>query len=336
MGLRLAAFIALAGLLAAAPPLLEAPGAQGPSSGPLPRTPWGDPDLQGVWNNNTVVPLQRPADHAGREALTAEEVAERFHRTSSGLFPQDHSDSPPPRGGASYNEFWFEWGEDTNRTSLIVDPPDGRLPPLTAEAAARLAENPFPYGGRNGLDSWEGLSLFERCITRGMPGGTLPGFYNHNYHILQTPGLVVIVYEMLHDARIIPLDDGAAARRRVPQWLGTPRGRWEGDTLVVETAGFNARANQRGPGGGSGAAMIFTDFSGSRQARLVERFRRVADDVIDYQFTLDDPAEFERPFTVAIPMRKTDGVLFEYACHEGNYGLVNALRSARYAERAER
>ncbi len=141
---------------------------------------------------------------------------------------------------------------------------------------------------------------------------------------------------MLHDARVILLDAGAAARRRVPQWLGTPRGRWEGDTLVVETAGFNARANQRGPGGGSGAAMIFTDFSGSGQARLVERFRRVAEDVIDYQFTLDDPAEFERPFTVAIPMRRTDGVLFEYACHEGNYGLVNALRSARYAERAER
>ena len=301
---------------------------------PSPRTPWGDPDLQGVWNNNTVVPLQRPPDLAGRQALTAEEVAERFHRTASGLFPQDHSPTPPPRGGASYNEFWFEWGTDTNRTALIVDPPDGRLPALTASAARRLAAAPFSYGGSGGLDSWEGLSLFERCITRGMPGAVLPGFYNHNYHILQTPDYVVIVYEMLHDARIIPLDGGGRPAPGIRQWLGVPRGRWDGETLVVETTRFNDRANQRGPGGGgAGAAMIFTDFSASRHARLVERFTRVAADAIDYQFTLDDPTEFTHPFTVAIPMRRTAGTLFEYACHEGNYGLVNGLRSARFEER---
>ena len=299
------------------------------------RTPWGHPDLQGVWNNNTVVPLQRPTDLAEKQQLTDEEVAERFHRTSSRLFPQDHSDTPPQRSGASYNEFWFEWGEDTNRTSLIVDPPDVRLPSLMPTAARRLADNPFPYGGRGGLDSWEGLSPFERCITRGMPGAMLPGFYNHNYQILQTPEFVVILYEMLHDARVIPLDDAPRPFHTVRQWLGVPRGRWEGDTLVVETTNFNDKTNLRGPGGGSGS-MVFTDFATSEHGYLVERFTRISEGAIDYQFTLDDPTEFARPFTAAIPMRKTDGAIYEYACHEGNYAIVNSLRSARFEERAEK
>ena len=302
-----------------------------------PRTPWDDPDLQGVWNNNTVVPLQRPTDLADVSELTEEEIAERFHRTSSGLFPQDDPDSSPERRGVSYNEFWFEWGADTNRTSLIVDPPDGRLPDLTPDAQQRLASHPFPYGGRAGLDSWEGLSLFERCITRGMPGAMIPGFYNHNYQILQTPTHVVILYEMLHDARVIPLDDSPRPSHTVRQWLGVPRGRWEGETLVVETTRFNAKTNMRGPGGGGGgSAMIFTDFAGSEHARLIERFTRVSDDAIDYQFTLDDPTEFTAPFTVSLPMRRIQGALYEYACHEGNYALVNSLRSARRAEEARR
>ena len=309
-----------------------------------------------------MVPLQRPADLGDKRTLTDEEVAERFHNTSSRLFPQDHAD--PGRQGASYNEFWFEWGEDTNRTSLIVDPADGRLPPLTPTAAASLAEDPFSYGGSAGLDSWDGVSLFERCITRGMPGAMIPGFYNHNYQILQTPHTVVILYEILHDARVIPLDDTPRPPTNVRQWLGVPRGRWDGETLVVETTHFSdtsnqrgpggnsggamiftdfsasehthliERSNQRGPGGNSGGAMIFTDFSASEHTHLIERCTRVSSDRIAYQFTLDDPTEFTRPFTAEIPMRRIDGAIYEYACQEGNYALANMLRSARAAERA--
>ena len=307
-------------------------GVQTQSPVDVPRTAWGHPDLQGVWNNNTVVPLQRPAALGDKRTLTDEEVAERFHNTSSGLFPQDHAN--PGGRGASYNEFWFEWGEDTNRSSLIVDPLDGRLPPLTPTAAASLAEDPFSYGGSAGLDSWDGVSLFERCITRGMPGAMMPGFYNHNYQILQTPRAVVILYEMLHDARVIPLDDTPRPPTNVRQWLGVPRGRWDGETLVVETTHFSATSNQRGPGGDSGGAMVFTNFSASGHTRLVERFTRVSPDRIAYQFTLDDPTEFTRPFTAESPMRRIDGAIYEYACHEGNYALANMLRSARAAERA--
>ncbi|MDE2904665.1 MAG: hypothetical protein OXQ28_01125 [Acidobacteriota bacterium] len=297
-----------------------------------PRTAWGDPDLQGIWNNNTVVPLQRPAELAARQELTAEEVAVRFHDRASSLFPQDHADSTtdtslgPTRGGVSYNEFWFEWGQDTNRTSLIVDPPDGRLPAATPAEEARQRVRTDSYIGAR-FDSLEDFNAFDRCITRGLPGAMMPGFYNHNYHILQTPDYVALVVEMIHDARIIPLDGRGHAPAGIRQWLGDSRGRWEGDTLVIETTNFNAKILRRGG----------TVLGGDERLRVVERLRRVDADTIDYQVTVTDPTVWTAPWTASIPMnRRAEGTLFEYACHEGNYGLTNILTGARAAEEPSR
>ena len=300
----------------------------GDSSWTAPRTAWGDPDLQGIWNNNTVVPLQRPAELAGKQELSPEEVAVRFHERASGLFPQDHADSKtdtslgPTKGGVSYNEFWFEWGQDTNRTSLLVDPPDGRLPPATAEEEARQRLRTDSYVGVR-FESLEDFNAFDRCITRGLPGAMMPGFYNHNYHILQTPDYVALVVEMIHDARIIPLDGRPGVSPHIRQWMGDSRGRWEGDTLVIETTRFNDKILRRGG----------TVLGGDDRLRVVERLTRVDADTIDYQVTVTDPTIWTAPWTASIPMnRRSEGTLFEYACHEGNYGLMNILSGARAQE----
>jgi hypothetical protein len=228
-----------------------------------------------------------------------------------------------------YNEFWFEYGQDTNRTSLIIDPPDGKLPKLTPEAAreeaatqavrARAAVAPVSH-----LD----LSVYDRCITRGLPGAMMPGFYNHNYRIAQTPDHVVLLVEMIHDARIIPLDGRDHLPPAVRQWLGDSRGHWEGDTLVVETTNFNDKVTERVP-------FIPTVFGTGENLRLVERFTRVNEDTIDYRFTVEDPTVFTAPWTAAIPFHRFDGRLFEYACHEGNYALPNMLAGARAAKADE-
>ena len=286
------------------------------------RTPWGHPNLQGLWNNNTVVPLERPDDLAEREELSDEEVAARFQANSDFLFT--------PRDGdpGFYNEFWFEYGQDTNRTSLIIDPRDGKLPPLTPEAAERaaaLANFATLPAVTGDAASWEELSLFDRCITRGMPGAMSPGFYNHNYRILQTPDYVVMLVEMIHDVRIIPLEGRPHPSPAVRQWLGDSVGRWEGDTLVVETTNFTDRVNTRG----------VTVFGGSDQMRLVERFTRVGPDTIDYRYTIEDAANYTAPWTAAIPMTRIDGEIFEYACHEGNYSVENILRGARANEQQQ-
>ena len=298
------------------------------ASGTAPRTAWGDPDLQGIWNNNTVVPLQRPVDLADKQELTSEEVAVRFHDRASGLFPQDHADSTtdtslgPTKGGVSYNEFWFEWGQDTNRTSLIVDPPDGRLPAATPEEEARQRLRTDSYVGAR-FDTLEDFNTFDRCITRGLPGAMMPGFYNHNYHILQTPDYVVLVVEMIHDARVIPLDGRPSASPRIRQWMGDSRGRWEGDSLVIETTNFNDKILRRGG----------TVLGGDTRMRVVERLTRVDAETIDYQVTVTDPTIWTAPWTASIPMnRRSEGTLFEYACHEGNYGLMNILTGARAQE----
>ena len=173
-------------------------------------------------------------------------------------------------------------------------------------------------------DSWEDRNVFDQCITRGLPGAMMPGFYNHNYHILQTPGYVVILVEMIHDARIIPVDGRPHLDQRIGQWLGDSRGRWEGNTLVVETTNFTEKVNDRGT----------TVFGTSKNGRLVERFTRVDEDTIDYQITVDDPTVFTRPWTAAIPMTKTEDPLFEYACHEGNHALPHILSGARAQEKA--
>ena len=286
----------------------------------VPKTPWGDPDLQGVWNNNTVVPLERPEALAGRDSLSAEEVAERRQERSDEFF------GTALGGTGFYNEFWFEYGQDTNRTSLIIEPPSGRLPALTPHAQQEVADvTATRFAAAGSTDHYLDLSAYDRCITRGMPGAMVPGFYNHNYHIMQTPDYVALVVEMIHDARIIPLDGRGHIAPSIRQWLGDSRGTWEGDTLVVETTNVNDKVRER-------PTFVQTVFGTGENLRLVERFTRVDADTIDYRFTVEDDSVFTGSWTAAIPMNRFDGTLFEYACHEGNYGLPNMLRGARVKE----
>ena len=281
-----------------------------------PQTPWGHPDLQGTWSNASTTPLERPADLTGQEVLSDEEWAAR--NSVSGL-----SDDRPIPGVGFYNDYWLEQGELSKRTSLIVDPPDGRLPPPTTEEDQRQSMRTSSYTVEH-FDSWEDFNTLDRCITRGMPGAMIPGvYYNHNYQVLQTPDYIAIVIEMIHDARIIPLDGRDHVVPSVRQWLGDSRGHWDGNTLVVETANFTDKIQQR----------TGTVAGGDENLRVVERFTRVDADTIDYQVTVNDPTVWTGPWTVAAPMTAMDGSLFEYACHEGNYAIPNALRGSRAEEK---
>jgi hypothetical protein len=268
------------------------------------QTPWGHPDLQGTWSNSTTTPMERPADLEGREFLTEEERAAR--NPDSGFSTEIPSEIMPT---GAYNDFWLEQGELSTQTSLIVDPPDGRYPPLTPEAERRRREQRGSFAN-GGFSSWEDFSTYDRCLTRGMPGAMSPGFYNHNYQIFQTPDHVVILVEMIHDARIIPLGGRASLSQEAEQWLGDSRGRWEGDTLVIETT--NLPASDR---------------------HVIERLTRVDTDTIDYRITVIDPAEWTGTWTAAMPMSAIEGPLFEYACHEGNYAVPNMLAGSRADER---
>ena len=278
------------------------------------RTPWGDPDLQGIWTNHDGVPLERPKEYGLRPTLTDAEVAAIEQRN------RDRDSARPTGQVGSYGEVFRERLPRANRTSVIIDPPDGRLPPMTAEGKKLL------LNGRadESLLSWEGRDVSERCITRGLPGAMIAAFYNHNYHILQTPEYVAILIEMYHDARIIPLDSRPRPSDRIAQWLGIPRGHWEGDTLVVETTNFNGRTHTRDN----------FAFGTAVGGRITERYRRVDETTIDYRYTVDDPATFTKSWTAYSPFtRLPDSThLYEYACHEGNYAMANILRGARKQE----
>ena len=284
-----------------------------------PTTPWGDPDLQGFWTNTTQTPLERPDNVEAGELLSAEERAARDAAADVAREARGIEAGTGETG--SYNNFWVERGVNMARTSLIVDPPDGKLPLTAAEAAYRPTRE--SYRDREAAGP-EDRNEYERCISRGMPGAMMPGFYNHNYQIFQIPGYVVIYVEMIHDSRIIPLDGRPHPDSRIKQWMGDSRGRWEGDTLVVETTNFspvNGRAR--------------TVFGGTETTHLVERFTRTGENSIDYQYTLTDPKEYTRPWTASIPMTTLEGGIYEYACHEGNYGLENILLGARALEQAD-
>ena len=285
-----------------------------------PQTAWGDPDLQGVWTNATTTPLERPDDLGDKAVLTGEEWAARNAVTGIRDVPDTGRDV------GFYNDFWLEQGQLNERTSWIIDPPNGKLPVLTPEEQAHVAAL-TQARNQNYLSPriWTDLNTFDRCITRSMPGTMMPGFYNHNYHIFQTPDYVVLAVEMIHDTRIIPLDGRPHLKPSIRQWLGDSRGHWEGNTLVVETTNLPHEPRERG-------LFVFTTGSG---LRLVERFTRVAQDIIDYQFTAHDPSAFVQPLTLSTPMRPLGGTLFEFACHEGNYAIVNMLRGARAEEVAE-
>jgi hypothetical protein len=286
-----------------------------------PRTPYGQPDLQGLWTNATITPFERPSELAGKQVLTEEEAAEFEKRTNQARDADLRNPGTDADVALAYNEFWYDRGTKvipTRRTSLVVDPPDGRVPPMTPEAQSK-AEARLAARRRSPADGPENRSLAERCIlwpTAGPP--MIPSGYNNNYQILQTPGYVVILVEMIHDVRIIPLDGRSHPPQNVRQWMGDSRGHWEGDTLVVDTTNFTDKTTFRGS---------------DENLHLVERFRRVDADTLDYQFTVDDPTSFTRSWTAAIPMTKTDGPIFEYACHEGNYGMTNLLSGARAEEK---
>jgi len=292
--------------------------------GTAPRTAWGDPDLRGVWTGSSITPLERPQEFAGREFLTEAEAAAVEERAA-----RDRVDRPPKPGDpGTYNQIWFDPASrvvPTRRTSLIVDPPDGRLP-FTAEGRSHQVRSTARYGV-GPRDSWVDLDTGERCLTDGMPLPYWTG-YNNNYQLFQSRDYVVILAEMFRDRRIIALD--GRPHGNVPQWLGDARGRWEGDTLVVETTRFADKAHY----------WWVSAWRASRPTlRLTERFTRVDAETIDYQFTVDDPVMFTRPWTAAFPLTTnqasrgvTVGQLYEYACHEGNYALPNVLAGARAAK----
>jgi len=291
---------------------------QGKRPWTAPRTPDGHPDLQGIWDYRSATPLQRPARFAGREFLTPDEV---IAYEQEALERQDGRPPDDARTEESVHPvWWLDYGKTvvkTRRTSLIVDPPDGRIPPLTPEAQKRNATRRAEAATHGPADSYENRSLFERCITRGAPEGLLPGPYNNNLQILQAPGYVALVTEMIHDARIVPMDGRPRSRAAMGRWMGDPRGHWEGDTLVVDTVNFSDKISFRGA---------------TEKLHLVERFTRLDPDTLEYRFTVDDPATWTKPWTVAYPMVKTTGKIYEYACHEGNYGLRNILSNARWEE----
>jgi len=289
-----------------------------------PRTADGQPDLQGMWTNATITPFERPRELAGKAFLTEEEAAALEREAAE---RRQNADERPPRPGdvGNYNDFWFDSGTkvvSTRQTSLVVDPPDGRVPLKPA------AEKKRDLNLTN-LDSYEFMSPWDRCITRG-PGRMFPAGYNNAYQILQTPGYVVILQEMIHEARIIPLDGRPHVDNSVRMWTGDPRGRWEGNTLVVETTNFN----DKGWIATNGASARIRGVSHSDALRLVERFTRTDANTISYQIIVEDPNVFNSPWTVAIPLVRDDGYqIFEYACHEGNKAIDHVLSGARAAER---
>jgi len=293
-----------------------------------PRTPDGKPDLQGIWTNATLTPLERPQDLAGKQVLTPAEAAAYEKQ----LLQQANRDvRKGPADVGAYNELWFDRGTKVvggRRTSLIVDPPDGRIPPLTPAAQKKL-DAEVAHSSLHAADGPEDRPLAERCIlwpTAGPP--MLPGPYNNNYQIVQAPGYVVIQVEMIHETRIIPTDGRPHLPPGIRQWMGDSRGHWEGNTLVVETTNFTGKTSDLSAG------MQRGTYRGSDEnLRLRERFTRVDPETILYEFTVDDPTAFTKPWTAQIPMTKFQGRLFEYACHEGNYALTSILAGARADEK---
>jgi hypothetical protein len=323
MRVSTAAVIAVAALTA-----LSASSASAQSPGwKAPRTPWGEPDLQGTFSNRTITPFERSAELQGREFFTREEAAalEKRAEDQSG----DEARTKGTRGDVerAYNDFWWDRGTKVTslRTSLVVDPPDGRVPPQTDDARKRAAEEAkrpaFRGAGASGrgTDTWLDRSTFERCITRGMPAAMTPTAYNNNYRITQSPGFVAIEIEMLGGTRVIPTDGRSHISRGIRQWMGSSVGRWDGDTLVVETTNFTDKVLYRGA---------------AENLHLIERFTRVGPNEIDYRVTITDPSTFTRPWTLAVPYVVTGEAMYEYACHEGNYGMVGILSGAREEERA--
>jgi hypothetical protein len=316
---------------------------QAPTRSPYktPRTAWGDPDLQGVWPGTDFVgvPLQRPASFGERNVLTDEEFKAR-QAAAARQTDEDNAEfnidavtaeqeargtvggpvSPPPH--------WLERGKPSYQASLIVDPPDGRMPPQTPEAGERARAQRDARAGRGPADSYEDRSLYDQCITRGVLGSILPVIYNNGNQIIQAPGLVALRNEMIHETRFFYLDGRPHISAKIRSYMGDSRAHWQGDTLVVETTNMFDRNGVGGNGGG----QAFSD-----ALRLTERFTRVDADTITYRATVDDPKTYTRPFTIEFPWQRDSNYgMFEYACHEGNHSLFNILSGARADDAAAR
>jgi hypothetical protein len=295
---------------------LLAPGVAGAQT-----TPWGDPDLQGIWSNQTPVPLERPAALAQKPYFTTAEAAEAEKNALASALKNVAAEIAT---SGEFNEVWVESAKGKVnrglRTSLVADPPDGRIP-FTAEGRARWAATPHltterVTGKPLAADRPEDRALQERCITS--DNLYVPAFYNNYHRIVQAPGFVVILSESMHDSRVVPLDRRPHLGENIRQWLGDARGWWEGRTLVVETTNFNDTRRFQGS---------------TRDVRLVERFTRLDGDAIDYQLTITDPNTYSRPWTLQNTLWRSDEAMYEAACHEGNYGLASILAGARAAEK---
>ncbi len=299
----------------------------------VPRTADGLPDLQGIWDFRTITPFERPEELADKQVMTPEEAAafeaatlrelNKDQRVTDGITAQRDV-------ALAYNDFWWDYGNsltDDGRTSLVFDPPNGRVPPLTPEAERRAASPEARHfeATRSGMapaSSWEDMDLGDRCILGFNSGPPMtPSAYNNNFQLLQTPDHVVILNEMVHNARVVPLDGRPHLPEHLRHWVGDSRGHWEGDTLVVETRNFRRETG-------------FMRGGSSPRLTLVERFTRVADDTLLYEVTVDDPGTWTRPWKFAVPTKRNDAPMFEYACHEGNYGMTNLLAGSRAQDAA--
>jgi hypothetical protein len=292
--------------------------------GNVPRLPDGRPDLQGVWSFESATPLQRPAEFANKAVLTDAET-ETFLKSlpTGGCRFVKCDGSAQSRLESAYDDTWYASGSKLadNRTTLVVDPPDGRIPPLTPEAQKKVAAVRALDRGRAPLDGPEQATITDRCIIGFNSGPPMnPSAYNNNVQIAQTSTHVVIFNEMIHSARIVPLDGRPHVSANIRLWVGDARGRWEGDTLVVETTNFRSDS-QVGPGGATSTAP--------EQVRLVERFTRTGAGTLQYEYTMNDPRTWTKPWTVRVPMLRSSDPIFEYACHEGNYSMPNRLAAAR-------
>lgn len=306
----------------------QAPSSIEPNYEP-PRTLFGQPDFQGVWSNAILTPLERPPEFADQEFLTAEQASAYQEQRLQQTFRGDRTVDVETDVSHAYNDFWWDWGTElarTRRTSLIIDPPDGRIPDLTPEAQRRR-EARIARRTEHPADGPEDRLLRERCIVwdgnndAGAGPPMMPSAYNNNFQIVQTEDYVLLLKEMVHETRIVPLDGRPHLHGGIRQWLGSPRGRWEGDTLVIETTNLTDQTHYEGA---------------SEQMHLTERFTRVADDVLLYEFTVNDPAAFTRPWTAQLPTVKLDGMIYEFACHETNRGMMGLLSGARAEEAAAR
>jgi len=296
----------------------------------VPKTPWGDPDLRGTYttDNSIGIPMERPPQYGERATLTDEEFAAREEANQEQVAKdlQERPESRFEEDAAANNapRHWLERGTKlSHATSLVIDPPNGRIPPMTPDGQRRLAERAAVRSVRGPADAPEDRSNYDRCISRGITSSILPAIYGNGTRILQGPGVVVIQNEMIHENRIITLDSRPHVGSAIRSYMGDSRGRFEGSTLVVETTNFSPKTAVAGFGS-----------IPSERMKLVEKFTRTAADTIRYEFTVDDPLTYTRPWTAALELNSKPGYqIYEYACHEGNYGLRNMLSAARAEEK---